>query len=307
MMGGSGGGSFSWDKIDPKDINRDLRKKTSSVEYENEVAGFLTSLLVTFNDRDIAAINTHLEEIRKALEKEIEGTVDLNYGGSVAKHTYVDGLSDVDSLVVLNKSELENKSSEEVRDYFYSRLCDRFPNSKIEKGTLAVTVKFGDIDIQLLPALKRGKGFQIADASGTNWSNINPKNFSQRLSNLNQKMGNKLVPTIKLAKAINFTLPEKRRLSGYHTEALAVEIFRDYGGRTTTKEMLKYFFKEAGKRVQTPIVDKTGQSSVVDAYLGGARNLNRGMVSDSLSRIARRLEKADLGQNLDGWKQIFDL
>ena len=306
-MGGSGGRSFSWGKVDPKDINRDLRKQTSSAEFENEVAGFLTSLLVTFNDRATASINTHLEEVRKALEKEIDGTVDLNYGGSVAKHTYVDGLSDIDSLVLLNKSELVNKSPEEVKDYFYSRLCDRFPNSKIEKGKLAVTVKFSDIDIQLLPAVKGDKGFQIADASGTKWSNVSPNRFSQELSNLNQKTGNKLVPTIKLVKAINFTLPEKRRLSGYHTEALAVDIFRDYSGRTTTKEMLKYFFKEAGKKVLTPIVDKTGQSRVVDAYLGGVRNLNRGMVSDSLSRIGRRLEKADLGQNLDGWKQIFDL
>jgi len=306
-MGGSGGGYISWGKIDPKDINKDLHKQISSVEYENEVAGFLTSLLVTFNDRATASINTHLEEIRKALEKEIEGTVDLNYGGSVAKHTYVDGLSDIDSLVILNKSELENKSPEEVRDYFYSRLCDRFPNSTIEKGKLAVTVKFGDIDIQLLPSIKRGKEFQIADASGTKWSDISPKKFSQRLSNLNQKMGNKLVPTVKLAKAIIFTLPEKRRLSGYHAEALAVDIFRDYGGRMTTKDMLKYFFNEAGKKVLTPIADKTGQSKVVDAYLGGAKNINRGVVSDSLSRIARRLEKADLGQNLDSWKQIFDL
>jgi len=306
-MGGSGGGSFSWGKVDPKDINRDLRRRSTSVEYENEVAGFLTSLLVAFNDRDTVAINTHLEEIRKALEKEIEGTVDLNYGGSVAKHTYVDGLSDIDSLVVLNKSELENKSPQEVLDYFHGRLCDRFPNSGIEKGKLAVTVKFGNIDIQLLPAIKRGKGFQIADASGANWSNINPKKFSQVLSNLNQKMGNKLIPTVKLAKAIIATLPEKRRLSGYHTEALAVDIFRDYSGRMTTKDMLKYFFKKAGKKVLTPIADKTGQSKMVDSYLGGAKNINRGIVSDSLSRIARRLEKADLGQNLDGWKQIFDI
>lgn len=306
-MGGSGGSSFSWGKIDPEDINKDLRKQTRSVEYENEVAGFLTSLLVRFNDRDTNAINTHLKEIKKALEKEIEGTIDLNYGGSVAKHTHVDGLSDIDSLVLLNESELENKSPQEAKTYFYDRLCERFPNSTIEKGTLAVTVKFEDVEIQLLPAIKWRRGFQIADASGAKWSNINPKKFSQELSSLNQKLGNKLVPTVKLARAIIFTLPEKRRLSGYHTEALAVDIFRDYAGRTITKDMLRYFFKEAGKKVLTPIADKTGQSRVVDAYLGGAKNLNRGMVSDSLSRIGRRLAKADLGQNLDGWKQVFDL
>ena len=164
-MGGSGGffgGGY-------KDTDELVRKiKDSKVEavnqgYESKVNGMLSSLLTDINDRDPKAIQKHLITIKKSIEKEIDGTIDLLFGGSVSKHTYVDGLSDIDSLVILNNSDLSDKSPEEVKDYFHDQLKKTLYKTEIINGVLAVTIKFGDVDVQLLPAIKYKDGFRIAE------------------------------------------------------------------------------------------------------------------------------------------------
>jgi len=226
-MGGSGGGYF---RSDPEKIKKKLRDSESHTEdarYEADVAAFLSSLLTKFNSRDNEAINRHLTQIKNALDKEIEGTVDLLFGGSVAKQTYIDGLSDIDTLVILDKAELANENPATVYKYLIQRLKERFPSTEIKAGTLAVTLCFADSEIQILPVVRSGQNLKIADQSGQNWTQIKPKAFSEKLSQTNQQVGRKIVPVIKLAKAIIANLPQKHQITGYHAESLAVKIFKD--------------------------------------------------------------------------------
>lgn len=306
-MGGGGGGSF-FGKRKPKDLSRKVRDSERGAidsEFESQVNSLLGSALVDFNERDTDAVNRHLDAIRGALEREIEGTVDLIFGGSVSKHTYVDGLSDIDSLVILNKSELKNLKPLEIMEYFLDCLRDRFPETQIEKGILAVTLKFKDIDIQLLPALKTKTGFKIADSSGSKWASIDPEEFSGNLTKVNEISGRKLVPIIKLAKAINNNLPAPRRLQGYHLEAIAVKIFESYSGPNTHKAMLQNLFTGASKSVLRPIADKSGQSNFVDDYLGKENSTSRRLVADALARIARQMHNADGARSLQMWGKII--
>jgi len=306
-MGGSGGGFFS-DETDPKSLSQRIREaeaQTQDQQFETEVAGLIGSLLSQYNARDAEAISAHLDTIEKALGKDIDGTVYILYGGSVAKHTYVDGLSDIDALVLLDKSELKGKSPQEVREYFVSRLKERLPKTPVEPGTLAVTVKFQAVEIQLLPAIRYKSGFRIADATGKQWSFIKPSKFADLLTKVNQEMGAKVVPTIKLAKSITSALPENRRLTGYHTEAVAMQVFRQYDGRKTPKAMLTHFFREAPKHVLEPITDRTGQSTHVDDYLGPANSPKRQIVADSLDRIGRRMRNADGARLVQQWRDIL--
>ncbi len=46
----------------------------------------------------VACGRERLEVLKSKLSKELDGTFDQFFGGSIAKHTYVDGLSDIDSL-----------------------------------------------------------------------------------------------------------------------------------------------------------------------------------------------------------------
>lgn len=305
-MGGSGG--FFGGRRPPEELFRKVREsedKTRDQQFETAVASDIASLLATYNQRS-EKVKVHLESIKQAIEKEIDGTVDILFGGSISKHTYVDGLSDVDALVILNKSELKDASPKEIKDYFLDRLSARLPKETlIEKGTLAVTVKYSDIDVQLLPAIRYRDGFRIADPSGKNWSFIKPKEFAEQLTDINQKTDGNLIPTIKLAKSIIASQAENRRLISYHTETLAVSIFKDYKGPYSPKDMLTHFFNIATKLVENPIVDATGQSTHVDDYLGEAGSLNRKLVADSLARIGRRMLNADRAHSERQWQEIL--
>jgi len=306
MMGGSGG-TFGGGRP-PEELFRKVREseaKTHDAQFETAVASNIASLLTKYNQRS-ENVKTHLESIKKAIEKEIDGSVDILFGGSVSKHTYVDGLSDVDALVILNKSELKKASPEEVKNYFLDRLSAKLPkDTPIEKGNLAITVTYSDIDVQLLPAIRYKGGFRIADSTGKNWSFIKPKEFTEELTKINKKNDGNLIPTIKLVKSINSCQAKNRQIESYHIEALALKVFRSYKGEKTTKEMVKHFFNSAGQHTKKPMLDKTGQSTHVDDYLGKTGSLNRKLVDDTLSRIGRRLSNADRAHSEKQWEQIL--
>ena len=307
-MGGSGGGFFSGN-VSPDELARRTREAEDRAQddaFETEVGSFLASELAQFKDRDVGGIQSVFDSVKKDLESDIEGTVDLLYGGSISKHTYVDGLSDVDALVLMDRTELKGKQPGELQRLLVQCLRARYGTDAVSKGTLAVTVNLHDKTIQLLPALRDGKKFKIASYDGKGWSRIDPAGFAKALTKGNTAMGGKLVPCIKLVKAIVGTLPEKRRLTGYHAESLAIQVFKGYDGPKTPKAMARHFFERAPDHVKQPIKDSSGQSVHVDEYLGKANSLQRRIVADALGRIARKIRNADGARSLESWKGLFE-
>ncbi len=307
-MGGSGGGYFS-NRLTPDDLAKRTRQAEDQARddtFETDVAGHLASLLADFNDRDVEGIRDVFDQIKSDLENEIAGTVDTLFGGSISKHTYVDGISDVDALVLLNNTELANKSPNKVKSFLADCLRDRYGEDVVREGELAVTVKFQDKTIQLLPALRHGESVKIASSDGKNWSKVNPQGFAHALTKANKRLDGKLVPCIKLIKAIVATLPERRQITGYHTEAMAINVFRGYDGSKTPKSMLRHFFEHASEYVTEPIKDSSGQSVYVDEYLGSANSLERRIVADALGRIGRKMRNADGARTLDRWEELFE-
>lgn len=308
-MGGAGGSSYTG-RSDPEKLKRQLRRaaeESDDREYEAQVGELLRSLLTDFNDRDVEAINRHLEEIKAALERDIDAAIELNFGGSVAKHTYVDGLSDIDTLVLVDGTELGESSPRKVKEYIAGRLRERFPNHDVKTGRLAVTIEFSDAEIQLLPAIRAGDEFRIADAGGEEWSQIDPAGFMEKLTEVNKGQARKVVPAVKLAKGIIASLPEQQRITGYHAESLAIEAFDGYESGYRLSDMLKHYFRESEDRVLRPITDTSGQSVHVDEYLGPARSLERRRVSDAFSRVRRRMRNADRVKSVVEWAALFDL
>ena len=307
-MGGSGGGYFS-EGAKPKELQQQVRQTeatTRDEKFEADVAAEINNLLSAVTQRDTGAVQSHLKEITDALDKDIEGSVGTLFGGSVAKHTYVDGLSDVDALVILNKTDLKDANPSDVLDHFANRLRERFPKTTITPGRMTVTIAFGDVELQLLPALKSGQGIRIPKGDGKDWSPIiRPDQFATKLTEINRKCGGKVIPTIKLAKAILSQLPKSQQMTGYHVESLAVEVFRNYSGDQTTKALLKHFFQSVPDLVKEPIKDSTKQSLHVDDYLGAKGSIERRIIADALGRISRGIQNADGAKSVDQWKKIL--
>ena len=90
-------------------------------------------------------------------------------------------------------------------------------------------------------------------------------------------------------------------LTGYHIEAMAIEIFKSYSGPRSTKSMLEYFFDKSRDLVLKNIRDKTGQSINVDDYLGPEGSEQRTAISNRLNRVLRRMKNANATGIVNEW------
>ena len=120
---------------------------------------------------------------------------------------------------------------------------------------------------------------------------------------MNQVNNNKLIPVIKISKALLSNLPDEYKLSGYHIEAMAVDIFRSYNGRFTLFDMTRHFLINAQKSVLTPTRDITGQSGIVDDYLGIPGSIERQKVARQIKVIT---EKFSGSEAVSVTKALFD-
>ena len=230
------------------------------------------ALLARYSNRNTRAVTRHLESLCGILREEGNHVVQTMYGGSVRRRTYVNGLSDVDVLLIVNQSMLVNQPPAEVIAYVRDTIRRRLPQNPLSAGNLAVTVGYSDgIEIQVLPAIRTNTGgIRIAEPGSTRWSNVaHPDRFAAKLTEVNQAKGSRVVPIIKLAKAIAdcFITRQDRKITGYHMESLAIDAFGNYSGQLDSKTMLNHLFRHSARAVMRPIADSTGQSRYVDEYL----------------------------------------
>lgn len=308
-MGGGGGvfgGGFTPDKY--RDIIRETKEETRDADFNQKVNELIGDRLAE-SERDADLTRSRIDEITDALREDGLGTFETLFGGSVKKHTYVDGLSDVDVLLLIDKTDLTGASPDDVISYLRERLEDLELGDAVEvrSGRLAVTVVYSNGDeLQLLPAIRMGEGFRIPDEAGGRWSNVvRPDKFAEKLTAVNRDSRGKVVPVVKLVKRMISQLPKSLQLSGYHVESIAIEAFEGQTESRTNKDMLLHFFETAKERVRVPIRDSTGQSIHVDDYLGSENSAQRLRVSYSLDRVARRMRRAEETKDFEEWESLI--
>jgi predicted nucleotidyltransferase len=309
-MGGSGGGGGYYPTRQSIEglqrLIEDARKQVSTERLDADINAYLRALLATTSQRDAAEVNQRLDAIGETLSDQVEIDRFL-MGGSVAKHTFVDGLSDIDALVALKGKDAKRESPHHLLEQFENLLRSQLSMEKVagvRTGKLAATVTYRDgLEIQLLPAIRSGRTVSIPNASGQGWNETKPMAFQRILTKQNEKLNGVLVPAIKLAKSIIAEFPEQKQMIGYHIEALAVDAAKSYDGPATPKAVLMHLFSHAADRVLRPITDVTEQSRTVDGYLGPTQSGRRKVVADALATVARRLATAD---SLDKWKSVVE-
>ena len=218
----------------------------------------------------------------------------IMFGGSVRRRTYVNGLSDVDVLLVVNQSSLVNQPPARVIEYVRETVQGRLRQNTVRAGNLAVTVNYADgMEIQVLPAIRTNSGgIRIAELGSTTWSNVvQPENFARKLTEVNQARNGRVVPVIKLAKAMAdcFITRQDWKISGFHMESLAIDAFRNYQGPQDPKSMLNHLLTHSLTAVMRPITNSTGQSRYVDEYLGAADSRARRRASTHFGQMRGRI------------------
>lgn len=306
-MGGSGsGGSYRVGRERAEELRREAEEASRAAQLDAEVNSLLNRRLIEVNQRNNEDVQKRLEGVSKALADQLEGVDRLLFGGSVSKQTYVEGLSDVDALLILDSSRYGALTPSEVQEHLARALNAELDMGKVDSirtGDLAVTIRYKDgLELQLLPAVELDSGLSIKAGRTNRWTAIDPTKFAARLTSTNRDQAGAVVPAIKLAKSILATAPEAGRPSGYHLEALAIAAFKDYTGPRNPKAMITHLFEAAASDVSKPIADVTGQSRHVDDYLGAADSSERKAMSRELSRYARRMRNA---RSADAWRALL--
>ena len=305
MMAGSGGGSdYGTRGENTRKLREQAQREVQTQEFLADVNIYLTELLSAFNDRDTGVVSRRLDEAVEALGEQVENVDRLLFGGSIAKHTFVSGLSDVDALVFLRGDQPSDPS--ELVSSFADALRGALTGTDIpnvEPGNLAVTLMYDDgTKIQLLPAVEKAGRIAIPSEDGGSWRDVRPRKFAEKLTRVNQANGRGVVPAIKLAKALLTDLPESQRLSGYHIEAIAVDAFRRYEGPQSREAMLRHLLAHTSRTVRRPTGDITGQSVHIDSHLGEADSSQRLRTSTAIRRIVSRMDSA---RSLADYKELF--
>ena len=278
----------------------------------DEVNRWLNDKLKSYNDRDASAIGSRITELRDALRRTDNDVVRPMFGGSVHRHTHVNGLSDVDVLMFVNESDISGRLPGDAIDYMKALINERLKGNvkSIKSGHMAVTIEYRDgMEIQVLPAIRRkGGALRVPDPDPDTdgWSAVTyPDRFADRLTKVNQANKGRVIPTIKLVKglAAGVILNEKRRLNGYHIEALAIEAFRNYSGKRDVRSMVIHFCDFASEAVMKPIADPTEQTKHIDERLGNAGSGRRIEAGNYLRSMRNRFSKCKTSKDLDN---LFD-
>ena len=274
-----------------------------TMNSDSEVNGWLGDKLKEYNDRPVDAMNRHIDYLRDTLEWTDDDVIRPLYGGSVHKHTYVDGLSDADVLMPINDSAMSGMTPRDAIAHMEDLISKRLPKTDVSSGDMAVTVRYSDkIEIQLLPAIRRKDGIRVADPGTNRWSDVvHPDKFAKKLTEVNQANRGRVIPTIKLVKGLQVGVirNEDERISGYHVESLAIEAFQNYPGPHDLKSMVIRFCDFASDAVMEPIRDSTGQSRHVDEDLGAAGSQRRKRAAHLLRSMSEQFKRCKSGKDLD--------
>ena len=119
---GGGGGFGGYRSIGMGSQLSSSASGAQASQHEIEMNEFLEDLLKEYNNRDVEAIRTHLNEIEKVLDREIEGLDRILFGGSISKHTFIEGTSDVDALVILDRATYKDATPKELQTAFAKML-----------------------------------------------------------------------------------------------------------------------------------------------------------------------------------------
>ena len=210
--------------------------------------------------------------------------------------------------MILNLAGLQDRSlsPEEIKRAISQKIAEKVSDVKVGTGNVAITLTYGDgLELQIIPAIKDSAGLRVPSWDGQQWSKIDPDSFQRALSRRNEQTGMQLIPTIKLAKAVLAGSPIGSSISGYHVEAMAIDIFRGYNGNRQYSSMLPHFFEKASKVVLSPIKDTSGQSVNVDSYLGPKNSGDRKEMSHILESISRRMTAASGRGSISSWSDFF--
>ena len=234
-------------------------------------------------------VSVRQKNVRTALTNGLT-VVDSFLTGSYSRNTMISPLkeADVDIFVVLDSDYFHNYKN--GQNGGQAGLLDRVKavlrrtyteTPDISRNGLAVTIRFTDFMVDVVPSFNRqGGGYLIPNSITGEWVETNPKRHVEIMSAANYAHDGDLVPLVKMIKAWNKS--HGKFFRSFHLEVLAWEIFNgvtisDYSSGA------RYFFDKARQKVQGKNLDPAGFGDDVGRYINTREKIDEAVAKFQLA------------------------
>lgn len=253
-------------------------------------------------------VSVRQKNVRDAVAKEMTVLTDF-VTGSYQRSTMIAPLSeaDVDVFVVLDLKYYEANGQASLLDKVKRAIEKTYKDTKISRAGQAVTVKFSDFYVDVVPGFNRiGGGYLIPDSSGKRWIETDPKKHVELWADLNKKKSGTFVPLVKMLKQWNRM--HSTLFRSFHLETLAYDVLQN----VTISNFpfgCRYVFDKARDKLLW-LSDPSGYSGNVGSYLDTPQKRD-----DAKTKLTAAYDKAVDAENLersgktaqafDKWRIIF--
>lgn len=236
--------------------------------------------------------------------------------GSYMRNTMISPLAeaDVDIFVVLDASYYyqyngRNGGPAGLLNLVKNTLRRTYTNTPdISRNGQAVTIRFNDFLVDVVPAFYNTKGgYIIANSALNSWLTTDPKKHVEIFSASNKAHGDMLVPLLKMIKAWNKS--NGSFFTSFHLEVMARHVLMNVT-ITDFPSGVRFFFDKARAAVALPIPDPAGYDYSVGRYLS-----SQFVIDGARSRLTTAYELAIRAEQwasglyvrtaVDEWRRLF--
>lgn len=318
------GGKHGTIDIDDRGRDHKINDKSHGIEGGQKLDEQLNNKFDSYNsklevnDKKIKKIN----ERRDVLEKILATELNINEKhiiGSYARETMVDSIdgNDIDIMIVIDDKKhgdwMKQKNGPSNCLQTVKRIIQkdpRFKNAEIHIDENAVTVKYHDFSIDIVPAFKDKHGdYKIPDTRGDqSWIKTNPRLFKKIMSASDRANNGRVSEIVKIAKGWNEN--NGKPLKSFHIETMVYTHFRNRSNseNKSISTDVKEFFARLPWYIRTSFKDPASGDRV-DTYLTHNQReiaIRRAQKSVNRMKRAKQLAKEEKPyQSINEYEKIF--
>lgn len=277
----------------PTTIDQGFRQLRTNLEITNLQAG---------------TVSTRQQNVRDAVAAQL--TVKESFlTGSYMRNTMIAPLkeADVDIFVVLDSGYFDQGGQAALLDRVRRALLKTYQYSDVSRNGRAVTLRFTDFVVDVVPAFYRqGGGFLIPDSRNSKWIETDPRKHVELWAETNKAHEGAFVPLVKMLKAWNNT--HSQLLGSFHLETLARQVLTNVK-ISTYPSGVRFFFDKARALIPYILNDPAG-------YPGGVGQTTQAEREGVLSRLETALSRAQdaekheaagrISAAYERWRLVFE-
>jgi hypothetical protein len=272
-------------------------------------------LRLEITDLQSSTVSTRQQAVRDVVAAGMD-VEDTFLSGSYSRSTLIAPLSeaDIDVFVVLEPKYFhhyngQNGGQAGLLDLLKRTLRKTYTRTPdISRNGQAVTIRFDDFSVDVVPAVRRqGGGFLIPNSVTQSWLSTDPKKHIEIFAAANAAHGGDLVPMIKMVKVWNRSIAKHFR--SFHLEVLALAIYNNVTITNYWSGMR--FFLDKG-RALIPVInpDPAGFGDDIGRYITGPTQIGEavGKFQTDYERAVKAEQYADNNDVVKAvamWKVVF--